>query len=876
MTEKYINFLRITLIFVFLSLFPNAIQAQCAGEDGTLTVCDVTIASSKTIDLFNSLTGSPLGGGVWTDVDSSGGLDTDTGILNAQLIRTSGVFRYTYLVEGIGLCPDNEATVTVTIGGYSGVTSPNVSVCSAVGEFSLFSAFNGVALSPHSNGQWHDDLANRNVPSSINVSDMEGTYQYTYTMPARGTCPAMSSTAIVTVFRAPESGTGRPLRLCASDGLSAYTNYDLNNLLSGQDQGGTWVDNSNTGELTFVGDHVVDVQKIYNSKGVGNFNFSYRVNSTNPICPTAVTSVRIRLETKLDFTGATLKIDANNICETEIPTATYAGTITKGPAAIPNGDYNVTFSVSGPNGGTETLPGNFINGVFIFPLKSSYFQNVGNYTVTITNIYATNSERACQNIINNLSSPVNIYPIPVLDGAKIAPINACQNTASEVKISDAVKIVDGTYDILYTISGVNNASSQTATAIFAGGNATFIIPAILNSQSGAGTIRITRITHTVSGCTNTANVTGDIIVNPLPNINNLRAQVATVCFGSAVTASITGLGTLTDVTLSYTLSNSNVAPVQTVVLSPVSGNASFVIPAALLVNTGSTTIKIENVKNNITGCDSPVSTVSTAFSINPIPVAPVSTDQSFCKSDGAIIGSLAPSGTQFKWYNSPTLTTPLANTYLLKDETYYVTETTLSCTSPATMIKVTLRDTPAPELNADGQNFCGLDAPTVASLSANTNVPSSVVWYDAPQGGGILPPTTLLVDKKKYYGFDFSTTENCLSFDSLEVTVSLTDCETVPPDFFIPDGFSPNGDGINDVFVIPNIDFLFPDYIIEIFNRYGNGMYRGGKDKPGWDGLNYETKGINHGIAPNGVYFYVIHFNKGNKPPIQGRLYLNR
>ncbi|WP_026729043.1 gliding motility-associated C-terminal domain-containing protein [Flavobacterium denitrificans] len=876
MAKKYINFLRITLIFVFLSFFPNTIYSQCAGEDGTLTVCDIPNVSSQAIDLNNYLTGSPLSGGTWTDTDGSGGLDSDTGILNAQQIRRSGIFRYTYTVDGIGLCPDNTAVVTVTIGGYSGVTSPNVSVCSAIGEFNLFSAFNGLYLSPHSNGQWHNDTTNQNVRPVVNVTDMQGTYQYTYTMPAIGTCPAMSSTAVVTIFKAPESGTAEILKLCASDGLSAYTDYDLFNSISGQDPGGTWSEVSNTGELTFAGDHSVNIQRVYNNRGPGNYYYRYTVKSTNPICSDEETTVRIALEQKLDFTGAKVKIDANNICETEIPTATYTATITKGPATIPNGDYYVSFTVSGPNGGSETLPANFINGILVFPLKSDYFQQVGSYTVRITNIYGANSLRACQNIIGNLSEAVNIYPIPDLAGAKIEPISACQNTIAEAKISDAVKIVDGTYTLLYNISGANNASSQTATATFVGGNATFDIPAILNSQSGSGAIKIVKITHDISGCTNSADVQGNIIVNPLPNITNLRVQVATVCFGSAVTASVSGLGTLTDVTLSYSLSNSNVAPVQTVALSPVSGNASFVIPAALLANTGSTTIKIENVKNNITGCDSPVTSVSAAFSINPIPNAPIATDQTFCKSEGAVIANLVPNGSQFKWYNSPTLTTPLANTYVLKDETYYVAETTLSCTSAATMIKVTLRDTPAPVLNADGQNFCGLDAPTIASLSNNTDVPLSVVWYDAPKGGALLPPTTLLVDKKKYYGFDFSIAENCLSYDNLEVTVSLTDCETVPPDFYIPDGFSPNGDGINDVFVIPNIDFLFPDYIIEIFNRYGNGMYRGGKDKPGWDGINYETQGINHGIAPNGVYFYVIHFNKGDKKPIQGRLYLNR
>lgn len=160
---------------------------------------------------------------------------------------------------------------------------------------------------------------------------------------------------------------------------------------------------------------------------------------------------------------------------------------------------------------------------------------------------------------------------------------------------------------------------------------------------------------------------------------------------------------------------------------------------------------------------------------------------------------MQPSGAQYKWYNSSTLTTPLASNYLLKDEVYYVTETISGCTSPSAMVTVTLNDIPAPELNTDGQNFCGLDAPTIAQLSNNTNISSSVVWYDAKTNGNLLAPTTPLVDKKKYYGFDVLSPENCLSYESLEVTVSLTDCDVVPPDFFIPDGFSPNGDGVNDI-----------------------------------------------------------------------------
>lgn len=875
MTEKYTNFLRIILFFVFFSCLPTTTYAQCAGEDGQVTICNVSDPVNQTVDLFSYLTGFPVTGGEWTDDNSSGGLDAATGILNAQLIRRSGTYSYTYTVEGFGLCPDNKATVIVTIGGYSGVASPNVSVCSAVETFNLFSAFNGVYLGPHSNGQWHNDTTNQNVGPSLAVKNLRGTFQFTYTMPAIGTCPAMSSTVMITVFRAPEPGTGSRLLLCADDGLSSYTNYDLFNLVSGQDAGGVWRDNNNTGELTTVGDHFIDIQKIYNKFGTGDFRFTYTVASPNPICSDESVSVRIRIEKKLDFTGAIVRVDSD-ICETDIPTATYSVTISKGPAVIPNGSYYVYFSVSGPDGGSERIMANFTNGVLIFPIKSEYFQRVGNFSVNITNIIAENSEGACRNIINNLSDVLSVYPIPDLTGAKIAPITTCQNTGNLVTITDAVKIIDGDYDIIYNISGANNASSQIARVTFAGGIGTFQMPAILNSQSGTGEIKITNITHVISGCTNSADLKGDIRINPLPNVPNLRIQINDVCFGSPVTASVSGLGSLTDVTLSYVLTGSNVATVQTVTLISTNGSASFVVPAGLLLNTGSTTATVTNLTNNTTTCGITITGVSDPFSLNPIPVAPTAGNQSFCKSEGATVANLFPNGAQYKWYNSATLMTPLANTYLLKEENYYVTETSLNCTSSATIITVKLKDTPAPELNSDGQNFCGLDAPTIASLSNNTNVPSSVVWYDAPKNGSLLAPTTALIDKGKYYGFDFSTTENCLSYDYTEVIVSLTDCPVVPPDFFIPDGFSPNGDGVNDVFVITNIDFLFPDYEIEIFNRYGNGMYRGGKDKPGWDGVNYETQGLNHGTAPNGVYFYVIHFNKGNTPPKQGRLYLNR
>ncbi|SEO78360.1 gliding motility-associated C-terminal domain-containing protein [Flavobacterium sp. CF108] len=875
MAKKYNDFLRIILFFVFLSFLPQIVNAQCAGDDAAFTVCDIPNPSSKTINLFSLLGGSPVAGGVWEDDNSSGGLNVNTGILNAQVIRASGIYRYTYTVTGNAGCIDNSATITVTIGGYSGVTSPNVSVCSSVVNFNLFQAFNGVDVSPQFNGQWHNDTTNENVVgSSVNVEDLEGTFYFTYTMPAIGTCPAMSSTAIVTVFRAPDSGQATPLILCASDGLSGYTDFDLYSLISGHDAGGYWRE-GNTGELTFKGDHNVNIQRIYNTYGAGTYGFNYVVPSTNPICADDQTTLIIRLEDKLDFTGAIVEVNSD-ICETEISTATYNVTITKGPANIPNGTYFVEFIVSG-HSGSEKVSGNFVNGVLTFPINSIYFNKVGIFTVNILKIYPANSAQACQNIINNLSDDLIIYPIPDLSGAVITPAVTCQDQDAVIQISNAVKLADGDYDIVYKLSGATNVSSQVTRITVLGGNATFVVPEIFNSRSGTTTVTITAITHVVSQCVNAANLSGEILINPLPNGSLLRLQIQNVCFGEEVTVNVLGLQTLTDVTLSYKLSGSNISNVETVVLNPVNGSSSFVIPSNLLVNSGSTTISIIKIKNNITTCESDVTGISGAFMLNPTPAAPLVNNQEFCKKDQSTIANLQPQGVQYKWYISATEVTPLPNTYVLKSEDYFVKETSAAgCVSPAAQITVTINDIPAPTLNQDGQNFCGLDNPTILDLSNNTGSPSTVVWYDAPNSGNLLSSTTPLVDKATYYGFDFSSTLNCVSQENISVTVSLIVCDSPEYTFFVPDGFSPNGDGINDTFTIPDIDFLYPNYSLEIFNRYGNGMYKGFKNKPAWDGINYEQSGIGGGIAPNGVYFYILYFNKDNRPPQQGRLYLNR
>jgi gliding motility-associated-like protein/uncharacterized repeat protein (TIGR01451 family) len=97
---------------------------------------------------------------------------------------------------------------------------------------------------------------------------------------------------------------------------------------------------------------------------------------------------------------------------------------------------------------------------------------------------------------------------------------------------------------------------------------------------------------------------------------------------------------------------------------------------------------------------------------------------------------------------------------------------------------------------------------------------------------------------------------------------------TDPKDLFIPEGYSPNNDGINDYFVIRGI-FNYPNNSIVIFNRWGNKVFEASPYQNNWDGK--ATMGLRFGgdELPVGTYFYLLDLGDGSEI-IKGTIYLNR
>ena len=103
-----------------------------------------------------------------------------------------------------------------------------------------------------------------------------------------------------------------------------------------------------------------------------------------------------------------------------------------------------------------------------------------------------------------------------------------------------------------------------------------------------------------------------------------------------------------------------------------------------------------------------------------------------------------------------------------------------------------------------------------------------------------------------------------------DYTLSYTGCDTTLEfnvlfmcELDLPNVFSPNGDGVNDLFIVENLTKEYYSYSnLSVYNRWGDEVYRDGNyglNGTWWDGQSTHQNDPLH----EGVYFYVLRV--GNK-----------
>ena len=122
-------------------------------------------------------------------------------------------------------------------------------------------------------------------------------------------------------------------------------------------------------------------------------------------------------------------------------------------------------------------------------------------------------------------------------------------------------------------------------------------------------------------------------------------------------------------------------------------------------------------------------------------------------------------------------------------------------------------------------------------------------------------PTVMAIDNDITYTIDVKNSTGCEVKDTIRITVYAG--------VWVPDAFSPNGDGLNDSWDLPGIE-AFPDAIVTIFNRWGEIIYSSDK------GYINPFDGTLNGVSlPGGIYAYTVRTTL-TRPVLKGKLMLIR
>ncbi|MBS1932669.1 MAG: gliding motility-associated C-terminal domain-containing protein [Bacteroidetes bacterium] len=246
--------------------------------------------------------------------------------------------------------------------------------------------------------------------------------------------------------------------------------------------------------------------------------------------------------------------------------------------------------------------------------------------------------------------------------------------------------------------------------------------------------------------------------------------------------------------------------------------------------------------------------------VNPNPVATAGNDITLCK--GSTTTLTASGGTSYIWSPSIALSANnIANPQADPDTTVTYIVTVYNQYQCSDTASVTVNVIPTPVANA-GPDKKIMEGQSV-TLEGSVNTPDvTISWtpvnfIDNP--ASLQPTVTPQSDIT--YTLKVTSTVGCgVSTDNVFIRVF----EKIT----IPNAFSPNGDGINDVWNIKNL-ITYPEAEIEVFNRYGQPVFHSsGYNKP-WDGT------LNGKSVPSGTYYYIIDL-KNDFPKLSGSVFVVR
>lgn len=252
---------------------------------------------------------------------------------------------------------------------------------------------------------------------------------------------------------------------------------------------------------------------------------------------------------------------------------------------------------------------------------------------------------------------------------------------------------------------------------------------------------------------------------------------------------------------------------------------------------------------------------STTLIVHPAPTALVTPEVSICVGSNTTLN--ASGGTRYYWspnlaLSLDTIPNPVASP--IESTTYQIVVTNQFVCSDTAFVKVIVWKKPEANAGPDKKTREGIPVQIKGEIKG-----TGIRHYWTP---------TIHVSNPNDLVTNFNPPQSStytLHAESIHGCGKATDDVFIEvyPKIIIPNAFSPNGDGINDTWIVEPLDF-FEESVTTVYNRYGQLVFQSkGYSRP-WDGTR------NGKPVPVGTYYYVIDLKTNNEPPIAGSILIIR
>ena len=445
------------------------------------------------------------------------------------------------------------------------------------------------------------------------------------------------------------------------------------------------------------------------------------------------------------------------------------------------------------------------------------YPGIGTYTITLI---VGNTPGGC---LDTITKTIDVQPIPV---SSFTTTDVCDG--SVVTFTNTTGT--GTASWNFGDGGISNSQAGTVT----------------HTYNNPGTFNVT-LTTTLGSCVDT--VIHPVTVHPVP-VADFNPSATAICVNSTMV--------FTDAS---TISSGSVDSWHWSFGDGLT--SSLQNPSHAYTSSGTYTVKLV-VTSGPLGC---ADSITKTISVQDAPAAPTVIGDTICEGESASL--IASGGSTYLWYSSATSTTPINNgsvfiTSEIFNNTIFYVESVSSagCTSPRTPVSVIVNKVDI-DFYADSTELNIPDATTQFHSVSSSNITSySWDFGDGGTSGDANPIHTYDNDGK------YTVKLTVIDEFGCEKTITKTDYISVKEylNLWIPNAFSPNGDGLNETFFIKGR--LISTASIWIYDRWG------GKVFEAIDNLDFEWNGkdMQNNDLPEGVYAYRIKYTvySGETKEIKG------